>query len=342
MGKGFDFLGGLFDFNKDGKTDLGEMWVANKMYEEMTKEEHTDFHFRQSSTSFSPPTNVTLDFDGEEEDELDDDPILVALDDLISSLQAKKSDWREDCEDGSEHLIFPEDFETQDEYEEALEEAKADFMSISEENIAYQNKTEMANEKVLEEKEEDWQEYCEDGSDYMIFSENYDTLEEYEEALHEEKYGWRDICEDGIPYHLDPEDFETQDEYEEAVGEVKAECVRISVPNIAFLPKTENVNQEDTEYERDVDANKKVISGNITLNFSLKGQDDLDKISIDDFLNKRTYEAARYLAEINLGTAYIPTDSTVKFEMEKCQFILTNNSIASQYLTLFSGFAPVQ
>lgn len=33
-----DFLGGLFDFNGDGHTDMGEMFIAYKMFEEITRE----------------------------------------------------------------------------------------------------------------------------------------------------------------------------------------------------------------------------------------------------------------------------------------------------------------
>jgi len=31
-----DFLGGLFDFNGDGKTDISEMFIAYKIFEEST------------------------------------------------------------------------------------------------------------------------------------------------------------------------------------------------------------------------------------------------------------------------------------------------------------------
>lgn len=34
-------FGGLFDFNGDGKEDLGEQWIAFKMFEEATKEDDT-------------------------------------------------------------------------------------------------------------------------------------------------------------------------------------------------------------------------------------------------------------------------------------------------------------
>lgn len=66
-----------------------------------------------------------------------------------------------------------------------------------------------------------WRSLCEDGSEYALDPEDYETEEEYEEALEEAKYGWRDTCEDGSEYALDPEDYETEEEYEEALDEAK-------------------------------------------------------------------------------------------------------------------------
>ena len=37
-----DFMGGIFDFNHDGKTTLDEKIVAYKIYEDVSKEENTD------------------------------------------------------------------------------------------------------------------------------------------------------------------------------------------------------------------------------------------------------------------------------------------------------------
>lgn len=90
-------FGGLFDFNGDGKTDLGEEFIAYKIFEGCMKgNDDTDDDFS-----------------------LDDDLDL----DLIPS---KDYSWRSYCEDGSEFCVFPEDYETEEEYEQALEEAKAD------------------------------------------------------------------------------------------------------------------------------------------------------------------------------------------------------------------------
>ncbi|MCC8067090.1 MAG: hypothetical protein LIO94_08325 [Clostridiales bacterium] len=42
---GFNPFGGLFDFNRDGKTDFGKQWLAMKIFEECTKEEPLDDDF---------------------------------------------------------------------------------------------------------------------------------------------------------------------------------------------------------------------------------------------------------------------------------------------------------
>ncbi len=48
-------------------------------------------------------------------------------DDWMFSSSTNKYEWRETCEDGSEYGIDPEDYETEDEYLEALEEAQNAF-----------------------------------------------------------------------------------------------------------------------------------------------------------------------------------------------------------------------
>lgn len=102
--------------------------------------------------------------------------------------------WRDFCEDGSDYDLDPEDFDSEYEYEEALEEAKEQYA---------------------------WRENCEDGFEYNVDPEDYETEEEYLEALNEEKYAWRDFCDPDD--NLDPEDYETEEEYQEALEELKEE-----------------------------------------------------------------------------------------------------------------------
>lgn len=66
--------------------------------------------------------------------------------------------WRDECEEGIEYGVDPEDYEDEDEYEEALNEVKYG-----------------------------WRDECEEGIEYGVDPEDYETEEEYEEALLEVK-----------------------------------------------------------------------------------------------------------------------------------------------------------
>ena len=99
---------------------------------------------------------------------------------------------RENCEDGSEYGLDSEDHETEEEYEEALEEEK-----------------------------HGWRLTCEDGSEYGLDPEDYETEDEYNDALYEEKCTWREDRTDGTKYGLTPDDYESDDEFEEALDKAR-------------------------------------------------------------------------------------------------------------------------
>ena len=86
-------FGGMFDFNGDGKEDLGEQWLGYKVLEDITKEE--------------------------KEKDID-----ILDGGLFDSDDTSDHSWRLTCEDGFESGLDPEDFETEAEYEEALENAR--------------------------------------------------------------------------------------------------------------------------------------------------------------------------------------------------------------------------
>lgn len=157
-----------------------------------------------------------------------------------------------------------------------------------------------------------WRDFCEDGSEYGVELEDYETEEEYEEALTEEKYGWRDFCEDGSEYGIDPEDYETEEEYEAAISEV-----------------AENAEGEENT--------------GITLSFSVNcpALDKLDAIKRKDYLNQRRYEAAYTLA--NEFRVYADEERKQK-EDARCRFILENadHILAANYLSNEDGFLYAQ
>ncbi len=61
----------------------------------------------------------------------------------------------------------------------------------------------------------------EEGAEYCIYPENYNTVDEFKEALHEAKYGWRFFVDLDDVVLVDPEDYETEEEYEEALEKAK-------------------------------------------------------------------------------------------------------------------------
>lgn len=99
--------------------------------------------------------------------------------------RGEKYIWRNYCEDGSLYDINPSDYETADEYSDALDEAK-------------QNAS--VNSGV--------------GQESSVSS------SDHQDAARK-KYVWRKYCENGSAYGIDPMDFETADDYEEALSEVK-------------------------------------------------------------------------------------------------------------------------
>ena len=164
--------------------------------------------------------------------------------------------------------------------------------------------------------------------DYGIDRDDYDTREDYLAAVREAKYGWRDDVEDGSEYGLDPEDYETLEDYEDALEEARV-----------FSSSSEF--SDDDEIDTD-DS----LSISIPLSFSIEvsypGKDQLEEIKESDYPNKRTYDAAYALCEIEHGDPYIPSGTTKEAEAKRHKFVLSQNCIAARYLTRYDGFIFVQ
>lgn len=77
----------MLDFNRDGKTDLFELYLARDLYNSCVNKN------KDNSTS-------------------------------SYSRSSKQYDWRDDCEDGSEYNVDPYDYECKSDYLEAIEYAK--------------------------------------------------------------------------------------------------------------------------------------------------------------------------------------------------------------------------
>ena len=172
-----------------------------------------------------------------------------------------------------------------------------------------------------------WELDCEDGSEYGLSPYDFSSKIEYDIALEtakanalERKNNWRNYCEDGLDYGIDPDDFDSEDEYNEALEEAKGITATY-----------------DYETESGV-----TIPINLSFRIVRPGQELLDKIKEEDYPNKRQYDAAYYLCELQQNIGYVPYNSTKEAEIEKCNVILSAETIAGKYLTISDGFLFVQ
>ena len=93
-------FGGMFDFNGDGKEDFGEQFIGFKIFEECTKEDNdNDDYSSDIDFGFSP---------------------------------TKDYSWRQYVEVDYLLGIFPENYETEEEYLEAFNEALENVMPVLE------------------------------------------------------------------------------------------------------------------------------------------------------------------------------------------------------------------
>ena len=168
--------------------------------------------------------------------------------------------------------------------------------------------------------------------EYGIDREDYLTEEDYLEAVDEAKYGWRDTAEDGAEFNLDPEDFETLEEYEDALEEAQQTGLLFNEEDAAFA---------DEDIEND-DSTSISIPLSFSIEVSYPGKDQLERIKETDYSNKRTYDAAYALCEIEYGDPYVPSHTTKEAEAKRHRFVLSQSCVAARYLTRYDGFIFVQ
>lgn len=165
--------GGIFDFNFDGKTSWDEQALGYMIINECMKEDSDD----------------------------DDDSSFVSSG--IFSSGADHS-WRSLYDYDLETDIDPDDYETEDEYQEALNAAKTA-----------------------------WRDYHFYDSKTGIDPNDYETEEEFEEALAEAKGAWKDKYRYDSSVTLDPDDYASEEEFLAALSDEDARGIidgEISVP----------------------------------------------------------------------------------------------------------------
>ena len=269
---------GFFDFNRDGKVSLGEHWIAYQIFKDCMRQE----------------------------DQRDD----FLSDDFFSSPASDPYAWRCHCRDGSEYGVDPEDYETEQAYEDALERYA-------------------------------WRLECEDGTEYGIDPMDFETEEAYNEALAEEKYAWRESCEDGSEYGVDPEDYETEEEYEYALEDAKCGW-RNEVFALGWQYGVDPQKYETREeFEQALEAERS--SAPSPEEDAAEEAADEDEIRPEDYPNQRTYQAAYNRDGIRRGYVICMSASIKEQELARCEFILGADSpLAARYLTVDGEFLCAQ
>ena len=75
----------------------------------------------------------------------------------------------------------------------------------------------------LYDEDDDWRDFCEDGSDYDLDPQDFSSEEEYEKALEQAREAWKAPYRDNPPMGVDPDLYDTEDEYLEAVEDAQDE-----------------------------------------------------------------------------------------------------------------------
>lgn len=84
-GKNKDFFGGFFDFNGDGKTDLGEQYIAYRIFEECTRDNNACDCLSSDEFDFDP--GLSEDLCSEDLKEAIVKQLKYKCDDLITAIE---------------------------------------------------------------------------------------------------------------------------------------------------------------------------------------------------------------------------------------------------------------
>ena len=293
------FLGGVNHYdthgNKIGHSDSGFLGGVNHYDANGHKIAHSDSGvFGTYHHSGGPVTSGVGDDPYRKAAEA---AAWAAFQEEQESLEEENS-WREECDfkDYLNYDIDPEDYDTQEEYEEALQEKKYawredcdynDYLNYDIDPEDYDTQEEY--EEALQGKKYVWREDC-DYDDYLNYDvdpEDYETEAEYLEALQEARYGWREEYDDGeyVWYDTKPEDYETEEEYLEALKEESAQEYVVEDSEEWDDSETENEETEDgdsleTENEEMNDEEAEIEEDDIPLHQRLPKK--LRRYCIDD------------------------------------------------------------
>lgn len=291
----------------------------------------------KKSSFFDNPYGGMFDFDGDGKEGLLE---LLLGKQIMTEIEKeeKQNLWRQAYDDiGMDYGLYVEDYDTKEEFEEALHEARYGWRDYYEYDLEYDidpnnYETEEEYEEALENAIEryGWREKCEDGSDYYIDPHDYEKEDDYNAALHKAKYGWCEHCEDGSDYGIDPDDYETEDEYNDALEEAKYEWRDYCEDGSDY-----DIDPEDYETEEEYNEALEEAKYELYDEDEEEYEEDENRITEEDFINKRRYEAAYYLHNFSCDD---------DLDTQCCEFIIekADKIVAANYLSYTSGFLYAQ
>lgn len=148
-----------------------------------------------------------------------------------------------------------------------------------------------------------WRLNCEDGSEYGISPEDFETRDEYHKALHREKYAWREWREDGTDFGVDPDDYETEDEYEEALEDAKQTADETDGEDGLFV-EVDNFSVDGAAYDTDDEIGRTVAS---SVEDAASGS-SVRLVCEDQFLDDDFHVFIYCKVETEIGTDYFRTE----------------------------------
>ena len=243
--------------------------------------------------------------------------------------ESEKYRWREWNSSDYELGVSIYDYETEDEFEEALEEAQQERYGWRENyNIeAFVDpedyETEEESLEALNEEKYGWR--MDYDCEYDIDPDDYETEEEFLEDLKQAKYGWRE--EYKYIYDLDPEDYETEEEFLEALAEDDWQDYYESdkgVDPYDFETEDEFLLALDDAYEKE--------------GIDRRGNKSLDSLCPKDYPSQGAYEVDYFLQELKLGYHSDLDENERKERLAICNMIRNNAFPEAKYLTLWCGF----
>lgn len=333
MKKGNKRSGGIFGFGTG--QDPVEQFLSYMIYHAIMDEEDKS---KEDDDSWSSYTISNKEHKSEEEDD----------------------EWRLYCEDGSDIGVDPYDYDTEDDYLEALEKYKwrkdaEDGKDYDLSPLKYENESDYEADLNLAKLERHFD--ADDGSEYGLNPLDYADAAEYEEALEEAREQWRCLYANVETYGLNPYTYDSREWFERDLAYIrqvaKNEWQRKYKDRLIYPLDPENYETEegylqdldDLKYGWREECEEGRIYGVDPTKYETEEEyeEALENAKRVYYGTERKYEAALRLKDIQDGYCRRYDKETREKWVARATFILNNPDVlAANYLTIDGGFLYAQ